>query len=57
MIDEAEGDVKKARENIERWFNDAMERVSGWYKRRVQYIILLAAGRDYGEGQEPRTSN
>ena len=24
----------------ERWFDDAMERVSGWYKRRVQLILF-----------------
>jgi hypothetical protein len=30
-------------ENIEKWFNDMMERVSGWYKRKVQFIIALFA--------------
>ena len=27
----------------EQWFDDAMERVSGWYKRRVQLILLAIA--------------
>jgi hypothetical protein len=27
-------------DNIEQWFNDAMDRVSGWYKRWTQKIIL-----------------
>lgn len=40
LINEAEGDLKKVTENIMRWFDDAMERVSGWYKRRVQRIII-----------------
>jgi hypothetical protein len=30
-------------ENIEKWFNDMMERVSGWYKRKVQFFIALFA--------------
>jgi hypothetical protein len=32
-----------ARANVEGWFDDAMERVSGWYKRKAQVIILLVA--------------
>jgi len=31
----------KVRENIENWFDSAMDRVSGVYKRRSQLIILL----------------
>lgn len=27
----------------ERWFDDSMERVSGWYKRRVQLILFVIA--------------
>jgi hypothetical protein len=34
-------DVDTARLIIEKWFNDAMARVSGWYKRRTQLRILL----------------
>jgi hypothetical protein len=41
LIDAAGSDVAKARENIEQWFNSTMERVSGWYKRRTQLIILI----------------
>jgi hypothetical protein len=43
LIDEADGDIKAARANIERWFDDAMERVAGWYKRKTQVIILAVA--------------
>ncbi len=48
MLHQAGGDVDRFRENIETWFNDGMQRVSGWYKRHVavrQAIIafLLAA--------------
>ncbi|HEX8476362.1 MAG TPA: hypothetical protein VF666_20345 [Pyrinomonadaceae bacterium] len=40
LIDEAGNDIEKARKNIEDWYDAAMDRVSGWYKRRVQYILL-----------------
>jgi hypothetical protein len=40
LIDAAAGDIAKARENIEAWYDSAMDRVSGWYKRRVQWIVF-----------------
>jgi hypothetical protein len=43
LIDAAGNDVAKARENIENWFNSAMDKVSGWYKRRT-HIIILSVG-------------
>jgi len=48
-IDEAGNDFDRARENVERWYDDVMDRVSGWYKRRTQWILLalglgMAAG-------------
>ncbi|MDX6382686.1 MAG: hypothetical protein QOK48_259 [Blastocatellia bacterium] len=39
-IDAGSDDPKKVRENIEGWFDSAMDRVSGGYKRRSQLIIL-----------------
>jgi hypothetical protein len=41
LVDAAGNDISKARENIEGWFDSAMERISGWYKRRTQWIILV----------------
>jgi len=41
LVDAAGGDLVCARENIEKWYNSSMERVSGWYKRRAQVIILV----------------
>ncbi|MGC2236844.1 MAG: hypothetical protein WA584_11835 [Pyrinomonadaceae bacterium] len=41
LIDAAGSDAAKARENIENWFNSGMDKVSGWYKRRSQIIILI----------------
>jgi hypothetical protein len=38
LVDAAGDDIRKARENIEAWFDSAMDRVSGWYKRRAQWI-------------------
>ncbi|MGI8917368.1 MAG: hypothetical protein ACR2H6_02115 [Pyrinomonadaceae bacterium] len=41
LLDAAGGDVAKARENIEKWYDSSMDRVSGWYKRRAQLTILV----------------
>jgi len=41
LLDAAGNDVSKARENIEAWYNSSMERLTGWYKRRAQFIILV----------------
>lgn len=43
LTDEAGDNVQKLRRNVEGWFNDAMDRVSGWYKRKTQLIILVLA--------------
>ena len=40
QLDEAGDNINQARQNIERWFDDGMERVSGWYKRKIQWITL-----------------
>jgi hypothetical protein len=40
FLDEAENDINKARQNMEEWFDETMKRVSGWYKRKSQWIIL-----------------
>jgi cell division septation protein DedD len=41
LIDEAGNDLNKARANIEAWYDDAMDRVSGWYKRRTHIILII----------------
>jgi hypothetical protein len=43
LIDAAGNDMDRVRRNIEDWYNGAMDRVSGWYKRRTQ-IIIAAVG-------------
>jgi len=42
-MDDADGKLDRARANVEQWFEGAMERVSGWYKRKMQLIILGVA--------------
>ena len=39
LLDDAENDIDKFKQNIEIWFNNAMDRVGGWYKRRSQWVI------------------
>ncbi|HST52175.1 MAG TPA: hypothetical protein VLJ61_09210 [Pyrinomonadaceae bacterium] len=40
LIDEADNDFDRARENVEKWYDDAMDRVSGKFRRRTQYILI-----------------
>ena len=46
--EEAAGDAKRFRAGVESWFDQGMERVSGWYRRRVQVVLwalaILVAG-------------
>ena len=39
-IDTANGEFAKAQANLEGWYNSVMDRVSGWYKRSTQNILL-----------------
>ncbi len=41
FIDAGENDLEKLRARIENWFDDAMERVGGLYKRFTQYVMLI----------------
>jgi len=43
LLDDAQDSLKKARENLERWFDEGMDRVSGWYKRGSKKIIFACA--------------
>ncbi|MDV6342112.1 hypothetical protein R2103_10085 [Nitrosomonas sp. Is24] len=40
LLHEAGDDAEKARRNVESWYNDAMDRVGGWYKQKTQVIIF-----------------
>jgi hypothetical protein len=41
LVDEAQGDLEKVKKNFAVWFDHSMERISGWYRRKVQMIILI----------------
>jgi hypothetical protein len=38
---DARGDVVAFQRNLEEWYNDAMDRVSGWYKRYTQRVLVV----------------
>jgi hypothetical protein len=39
-IDHSNGDLKQLTENIQHWYDGAMDRASGWYKRRTQAMLF-----------------
>ena len=39
-IDAAENDFAKTRANLEAWYTTGTDRVSGWYKRRTQWMLF-----------------
>jgi len=41
MLDEANGDLEKFKAKVEAHFNEVMNRVGGWYKRRTQAVMLF----------------
>jgi hypothetical protein len=43
LIQNTDNDLKTAQENIEQWFDDTMDRASGWYKRRTQMVVIAIA--------------
>ena len=43
LIGDAEKDIEQLHSNIEMWFNNAMERVTSWYKSMAQVITFCVA--------------
>ena len=43
LIDRSQMDGTTLHKNVEAWFNDGMDRVSGWYKRRAQTKTWILA--------------
>jgi hypothetical protein len=41
LVDEAKGDLEEVKKNFGVWFDHSMDRVSGWYRRKVQLIIMI----------------
>ena len=42
LVKNADNDVSRFRTAVEHWYDDHMDRVSGWYKRHVGKITLVA---------------
>jgi hypothetical protein len=40
-IEQANGDVQKFKYLLENWYDDTMERVSGWYKRQAMKVLFV----------------
>jgi hypothetical protein len=40
IVKQANGDLAMTRRKLEGWFNDGMDRVSGWYKRKTQLVLF-----------------
>ena len=43
LLQRTEGDAQRFQAAAEEWFDDAMERVSGWYRRKVQLALTVIA--------------
>src|SRR6266545_4996222 len=41
FLTNANQDLEKWRVDLERWFDDKMDRVSGWYKRKTKVLLLI----------------
>jgi hypothetical protein len=41
LIADAGDDLQKVKTGVEQWYNGAMDRVAGWYKRRSQTVALI----------------
>jgi hypothetical protein len=41
LVKNADGDISRFRTSLEKWYDDHMDRVSGWYKRHVAVITLV----------------
>jgi hypothetical protein len=40
---DADGELQAFRRGAEQWYDDAMDRVSGWYKRHIQFVLWIIA--------------
>ena len=43
LLHSAQGDAVAFRRSAEQWYDDHMERVSGWYRRRIQKVLWVLA--------------
>ena len=43
LIDDAGYNLEKFKKNLEQFYTDAMDRASGWYKKKIQTVLLILA--------------
>ncbi len=41
LLKDADNDLVKFRLHLEQWFEDTMDRTTGWYKQKIQFILLI----------------
>lgn len=41
LLKDANNDLMKFRLQLEQWFDDTMDRATGWYKQKVQFVLLM----------------
>jgi hypothetical protein len=41
LVKQAGGDITRTRQAFERWYDDGMDRVAGWYKRKTQLVLFF----------------
>jgi hypothetical protein len=41
LLQQSGGNLDKFKTAVENWFNDTMDRVSGWYKRHTQWVQII----------------
>jgi hypothetical protein len=41
LLKDSNNDLQKFRFHLEQWFDDTMDRASGWYKQKIQFVLLL----------------
>jgi hypothetical protein len=41
LLDSAQGDLDRAHKNIAAWYENGMERVTGWYKKYTHRFLLV----------------
>lgn len=41
LVSQAGGDITRTRLAFETWYDDGMERVAGWYKRKTQIVLFM----------------
>lgn len=41
VVENADSDMQKIHEGVKQWYNDTIDRVSGWYKRQTQVVVII----------------